>query len=215
MDIDPYALKMGAIKLIILVCSLALHEWGHAYVADKLGDDTPRREGRVTLNPLAHIDLIGTILIPAMGIMGMFGNFALIGWAKPVYTNPANFRHGYRDQALVTLAGPGMNVVLALLGTFGAIIAARANLRVVELFEFIIGMNISLAVFNMLPIPPLDGSKFLLYFGAIKEETYVRISMFGGILLLLLINIPVFRDLVMSIIKVAQIPFILLLQAFA
>jgi Zn-dependent protease len=214
MDIDPYALKIGAIKFIIVVCSLVFHEWGHARMADRLGDDTPRREGRVTLNPLPHIDLIGTIIVPLMGALGLFGRFAMIGWAKPVYTNPANFRRGYFDQALVTLAGPGMNVALALAGTIGAIVSARLHLPVVPLFGHLIEINVALAVFNLLPIPPLDGSKFLLYFGAMTEASYRRISTFGSFVLLILINIPACRDFVGRLIEGALVPFAMLIEAF-
>jgi Zn-dependent protease len=214
MDIDPYVLKIGAIRFIIVVCSLALHEWGHAYVADRLGDPTPRNEGRVTLNPMAHIDIIGTIVIPLMGALGMFGKFAMIGWAKPVYTNPSYFRRGYFDQALVTLAGPGMNIALAIAGTAGAIICARLGLPVARLFGYVIEINVALAVFNMLPIPPLDGSKFLMYLGAMSEETYMRISMFGSFLLLILINIPACRMFMGLLMDRALIPFAAAIEAF-
>ncbi len=215
MDIDPYALRIGIIQFIVLVCSLTLHEWGHAYVADRLGDDTPRREGRVTLNPLPHIDPMGTILIPALGMFGMFGRLGIIGWAKPVYTNPSNFRRGYFDQALVTLAGPAMNVALATVGTICAVVAGRFSLPVVDLFQIVIELNVMLAVFNLLPIPPLDGSKFLIYLGAVREETYMRMSMFGGIVLLVLINIPVFRSLLGRLIEIGYVPFVLLAQVLA
>src|SRR4051812_12007224 len=125
MDIDMGALREGVLSFIVLVLSLSLNEWGHAIVADTLGDDTPRSQGRVTLYPMAHIDWIGTILIPAMSALGFFGGFAMIGWAKPVYTNPANFRRGMFDEALVTIAGPGVNLFLAFLGTLGAAAAVH------------------------------------------------------------------------------------------
>src|SRR4051794_38474467 len=114
MDLDLEMLRQGLLRVLVLICSLALHEWGHAFVADRLGDDTPRSQGRVTLNPLAHIDWIGTVLIPLLGVLGFFGGLAGIGWAKPVYTNPSNFRRGMSDQALVTIAGPAVNFLLAL-----------------------------------------------------------------------------------------------------
>ena len=80
-------LREALIYLIVIVASLALHEWGHAFTADRLGDPTPHSQGRVTLNPLVHIDLLGTIIIPFLGALGFFGGFGLIGWAKPVWTN--------------------------------------------------------------------------------------------------------------------------------
>ena len=125
MDLDLNALREGAIFFIVVIASLALHEWGHAAMADRLGDDTPRNEGRVTLNPLVHIDLIGTILIPLLGALGFFGSFNMIGWAKPVYTNPANLRRGHFDQSLVTAAGPGVNFLLALGATLAAALASH------------------------------------------------------------------------------------------
>jgi Zn-dependent protease len=194
--------------------SLSLHEWGHAVVADKLGDDTPRSQGRVTMFPLAHIDFIGTILIPLMGALGFFGSFAMIGWAKPVYTNPSNFRRKNFDQALVTLAGPGVNLVLALLGTLGAVAAYHAgSFPFKEFCEIVIIINVALCVFNLLPIPPLDGSKFFIYLFGMSEETYMRISMYGSFALLLLINIPQFRQLLGYLIIVGQVPFALLFRA--
>jgi Zn-dependent protease len=212
MDIDPAALRIGAIQFIIVVCSLALHEWGHAVVADKLGDDTPRREGRVTLNPLAHIDPIGTIVIPLLGALGFFGGFAMIGWAKPVYIDPSSFRRGQFDQALVTLAGPGMNLALALLATLAAAVCAHVARPAVELFSWAISINVALFVFNMLPVPPLDGSKFYMYWFGMSEDTYVRISTFGSFGLLLLINVEAFRDLIGLVINFATTPFVLLFR---
>lgn len=206
-------LREGAVGLIIVVCSLALHEWGHAIVADRLGDDTPRREGRVTLNPFAHIDLIGTILIPLMQVLGIFGGFGMIGWVKPVYTNPSNFRRGYFDQALVTLAGPGVNVALALLATVAAAVVARLAPDTIALFVMALQINVALFVFNLLPIPPLDGSKFLIYWFGMTEETYQRVSTFGGLFLLLLINLPVFQSLIERLLNFAAIPFLFLYAA--
>jgi Zn-dependent protease len=215
MDIDPGALRDGVLRFIIVVLSLALHEWGHAVVADRLGDDTPRREGRVTLYPMAHIDWIGTILIPALGAMGFFGSFRMIGWAKPVYTNPSNFKRGMFDEALVTLAGPGVNVVLACFGTI--LIALATKMGSPPLLEFgglLVLINVSLAVFNMLPIPPLDGSKFLMYWFGMTREVYAQLSMYGSFALLLLINLPGSDRLFGRLIDFAMVPFRIMLRAF-
>jgi len=162
-------------------------------VADRLGDDTPRREGRVTLNPVVHIDPLGTILIPLLGALGFFGRLSMIGWAKPVYTNPANFKRGYFDQALVTLAGPGVNFLLALSATVAAALTARVAPFLGELCGVVLQVNVGLMVFNLLPIPPLDGSKFLIYWFGMKEETYVRLTWIGGIALIVLINFEPFN----------------------
>lgn len=207
MDIDFGELRIGILRFIVLVCSLALHEWGHAIVADRLGDDTPRSQGRVTLYPMAHIDLIGTILIPALGALGFFGSFAMIGWAKPIYTNPANFKRGMFDEALVTLAGPAVNLALAFIATVLAALAHRYFPSLSLLCGIVLMVNVSLFVFNMLPIPPLDGSKFLMYWFGLSQETYARVAFYGSFALLLLINLQAFRQFVGMLIYYALVPF--------
>ncbi len=202
--------REGLIFFIILVCSLSLHEWGHAIAADLLGDDTPRSQGRVTTNPLVHIDPIGTILFPLLGAFGFFGNLAMIGWAKPIYTNPSNFKRGMIDQAWVTIAGPGVNFFLALIAVIAAAIAERNSWAIGPLFVTIYSLNISLVVFNLLPIPPLDGSKFLMYWFGMSEENYAQFSRWGGLILIVLINIAPFRAFLGLLIGLASIPFNLL-----
>jgi Zn-dependent protease len=202
--------REGLIFFIILVCSLSLHEWGHAIVADMLGDDTPRSQGRVTTNPLAHIDPIGTILFPLLGAFGFFGKLAMIGWAKPIYTNPSNFKRGMFDQAWVTIAGPGVNFFLALFAVIAAAVADRNSWGIGPLFGTICSLNISLVIFNLLPIPPLDGSKFLMYWFGMSEENYAQLSKWGGLILIVLINISAFRTFLGFLIGLASIPFNLL-----
>jgi Zn-dependent protease len=212
MDLDPGLIREALLNVIIVMACLAVHEWGHAVTADRLGDPTPRMEGRVTLNPFAHIDLIGTLLIPLLGALGFFGSFSMIGWAKPVMTNPSNFKNRNRDQAWVTIAGPGMNLVLALAATVGLAIAYRVMPTWTPLFEKILAINVGLMVFNLLPIPPLDGSKFLMYWFGMSEETYARFAQFGGIILLVLINIPAFRYFLGKVMQAAMIPFATILN---
>jgi Zn-dependent protease len=214
MDIDVGALREGLLNFIVLVLSLSLHEWGHAIAADKLGDDTPRSQGRVTLYPMAHIDLIGTIIVPAMGMLGFFGGLAMIGWAKPVWTNPANFRRGNFDRALVTIAGPGVNFMLALFGTVAMAVTHRfvGSPPLTHFFSIVLVINVALMVFNLLPIPPLDGSKFLVYLFGMSEEAYAKASLYGDFALLILINLPPFRQFVGLLIGYALGPFDTLLR---
>ncbi len=210
--IDAGTLRTALLDVLIVIVSLTVHEWGHAIVADRLGDHTPRSEGRVTLNPFSHIDLIGTLLIPLLGALGFFGSFGMIGWAKPVYTNPNNFRNRKADQAWVTLAGPGMNIALALFAVLGMAIAVRSVPTLEPLLAKVLIINVSLCVFNLLPIPPLDGSKFLMYWFGMSEETYIRFAQWGGILLLVLVNIPAFRGILSFLIGLVLVPFAALHQ---
>jgi Zn-dependent protease len=154
------------------------HEFAHAWVAEKLGDDTPRREGRVTLNPLAHVDWVGTVILPLATSL-LAGAF--LGWGRAVNTNPSKLRFGYNGLALVALAGPASNVVFALL------IAGAASMftdAVQPLFRAAY-LSLYLALFNMLPVPPLDGSKLLLAM-RLPAAVYSMVAQYGFIVLLVL-----------------------------
>lgn len=152
------------LMLVPMILSLTFHEFAHARVARWLGDDTAERQGRLTLNPLAHVDLFGTLLIPIVGAMT---GVPLIGWAKPVPVNPARFKRGvnpWRGYGLVAAAGPFSNLLLALISAaiiaFGGV-AIWTNRGVMELLGAMLFMNVGLFVFNLLPLPPLDGSRLL------------------------------------------------------
>ena len=141
------------LSIVILIISVILHEVAHGYMADWLGDPTARLAGRLSLNPLKHIDPIGSILVP---IVTSFAGFTF-GWAKPVPYNPYNIVHNRRRaELLIALAGPASNLLIALI--FGTLI--RFGLMY-ELFGYIVIINIVLAIFNLIPLPPLDGSKIL------------------------------------------------------
>lgn len=154
------------------------HEYAHAYVADRLGDDTPRLEGRVTLNPLAHVDWLGTVFIPLMSSLlgGIF-----FGWGKAVNTNPAKLRGGANGLLAVALAGPASNVVFAVLLAAIAMVWPSG----VEILFKAAFISLFLALFNMIPVPPLDGSKILIA-ARIPAAVYLELTRFGFIVLLVL-----------------------------
>jgi Zn-dependent protease len=164
-------------SFIALIISITIHEFCHALTADRLGDPTPRSFGRLTLNPLAHADPIGTILLP---LLSAFTGIPTIGWAKPVPIDPYNLKNPKKDEMLISLAGPAGNILLAI---------------ICSLFSKIFGVqiNVSLAVFNLLPIPPLDGSKIFLNLLPQEksmqwQETFDR---YGFILLIILVFLPI------------------------
>ena len=181
--------------IIPLILSLTVHEWAHAWSAHLLGDDTASRQGRLTLDPLVHIDPIGTLLLPIMGVP--------FGWAKPVPVNPARFTRKIsmaKGLLLTAAAGPASNVVLAFLCTVLLAVLFRTapewllrNAAVFYLLRYGLLLNLSLAVFNMLPIPPLDGSRvaegLLPYRWRGIWERYAR---YGALVLLAVIFLPMF-----------------------
>ena len=185
MDIDIARLLIG---FTVLLLSLSFHEAAHAWSADALGDPTARRLGRVSLNPVVHIDPIGTLLFP---LIAMFTNLPLIGWAKPVPVNPSNL-HGHWKQKymMIAAAGPASNLVLAVIGAIGVRIIGfegGTNPATSQIFQFLLMMvvlNVLLAVFNMLPVPPLDGGNVLM--GLLRgraSELFNTVRPFGMIIL--------------------------------
>ena len=149
------------IAAVIVILSIIFHEVAHGYVAYWLGDSTAKYAGRLTLNPIPHIDLFGSIIVPGLAILS--GSPFLLGWAKPVPINPYNMRYGKWGEALTAFAGPGTNILIAvvagLLVRFGG--AAFATSDVLQIVLIVVIANISLAILNLIPIPPLDGSKIV------------------------------------------------------
>jgi len=161
---------------LILLYSIVFHEVSHGYVAYKLGDPTAKYEGRLSLNPISHIDPIGTILLP---ILTFLTSGFVFGWAKPVPYNPYNLRNPERDSIYIALAGPLTNIFLALIFTF------LFKIYQLDIFLFGLRINLILAFFNLLPIPPLDGSKLLLT--KIPLEIYHYFELYGFFLIIIFI----------------------------
>jgi Zn-dependent protease len=208
------AIVLKLFQFVILVFALSFHEASHAWMASRLGDPTARMLGRVTLNPIKHIDPLGTVIIPlAMLFLPGFGRF-LIGWAKPTPVTTRNFKNIRRDDILTTLAGPASNLILALACLIGLLViestgdqgklsviaavftanhvelpmqaALPATFPVALLFYTGVWLNLILAVFNLLPLPPLDGSHILRNVLPYNwAQYYDRLGMFSLILMVL------------------------------
>lgn len=185
------------ILIIPLFISIAFHEWAHGYVAYKFGDPTPKLQGRLTLNPFAHLDPLGTLMLFIIGI----------GWAKPVMLNPLNYPSKTK-QMLVALAGPAMNILLAIIFGFILVFLQLANSgKTSEVFEavitsinIIVKINLILAIFNMIPIPPLDGSRVLAWMLPERlEYYYLALEPYGLLLLLLILFTGGFAFIITSV----------------
>lgn len=181
-------LQTALLNVLLLWILTAPHEFAHAWVATRLGDDTPRLDGRVTLYPLAHVDWLGTTILPF--VTSLFGG-GFLGWGRPVRTDPSKLRGGLNGMAIVALAGPFSNVIFAVVLALAAVLTART---IPSFSQFAVrGVNLSLylAIFNLLPVPPLDGSKLLLA-ARIPLVVYRELMQFGFVLLIVAVS---FSDL--------------------
>ena len=206
-------IREGGILYILLLIAITMHEYGHALFADKLGDKLPRAEGRVTINPMAHIDTMGTVILPILTIaLSMGSGFPMVfGWGKPVNVMLADPKTRARIDILSTMGGVSMNLVIALVS---AILLAIFEILAMPDFSQIaltsIYLNCVLFVINMIPIPPLDGSVFLKYFSKISAETYYTIARWGIVILIALINIPFTSRIIMMLVKFLATIFLLI-----
>lgn len=205
MEADLLAqIKYGGILYILLVIAITMHEFGHAFVADKLGERLPRFEGRVTLNPLAHMDMMGTVVLPILTIaLSMGSGFPMVfGWGKPVRLMLDNPKTRAKVDMLSTAGGLAMNLVVALVSTLIFVLLFVFNMReAANVAFFSISINCVLFVINMIPVPPLDGSHFLKYAVNMSEATYYNLSRYGILILLAIIWIPFTNKILMTVIN--------------
>ncbi|KAF1682069.1 site-2 protease family protein [Veillonella sp. R32] len=168
-----------------IIIAMAMHEYAHAKVADVLGDDTPRRMGRLTMNPFAHLDFIGMLMLLLLHF----------GWAKPVVINPANFKNKKRDDMLVSVAGPLANIVVAFVSAFVLFFINNHNIEVSQglytVISLMVIINVNFALFNLIPIPPLDGAHIVSNFLSPSwQMKYWQWQRFGFLALILLAYTP-------------------------
>lgn len=202
MDFTSQEMRMIFQGIIFLVLSICVHEYGHAIIADKLGDRLPRSQGRTTLNPLAHADPIGTVAFPLISLVITHGASLGFGWGKPVMVNPTSFTRSMAmrtSHMLVAAAGPAMNVLLAMVVTVAHLIAAKyqwiSSHEAHQAFMYAGMLNFGLALFNCIPAHPLDGGTILE--GLLPNKyvkTYQEYSIYGPFLLMAIIMVPALRS---------------------
>jgi Zn-dependent protease len=191
-QLTPEALALGLTQFVVLLFSLSFHESAHAWTALRHGDPTAQSLGRISLNPLVHIDPIGTVVMPLLMI---FTGVPLLGWAKPTPVNPRLFRSLRGGQILVSAAGPISNMLLALLFTAFLFVAVRAlphplhEQPLAQLLSLGVQLNVSLAIFNLIPLPPLDGSHVVEWAlpNGMGHRYIAAIAPYQGFLLLALV----------------------------
>ena len=205
------------IYMVVLLFAISAHEAAHAWMSNRFGDDTARLLGRITLNPTAHIDPIGTLLIPIVGFVlgnvgGPAGNIPLIGWGKPTPVNPLRWRNKDLANVMVSAAGILANLLIATCAFFilkvmlmtGGFSALPESLRepVLLFLRFFLTMNVSLAIFNLLPFPPLDGSKILeTFLPASARPILEMMEQFGFIILMMLIYVGFFNAIITPVMR--------------
>ena len=184
------------IAFIVLLFSLTIHETAHAWTADRLGDSTARLLGRISLNPIVHADLIGTIILPLAALLSPGSSF-LIGWAKPVPVDIRQLRHPRRDYLLVAAAGPASNLTIAFVAALALLLVpvspqtlseTNVSVPIATMLGQLMRLNVLLAVFNMIPIPPLDGGSVLA--GLLPSDlarSFNRVRPYGFLILLALV----------------------------
>lgn len=192
MDLDISQLSNVLAMWMCLVVLLSFHEFAHAWMAYKCGDDTARMMGRMTVNPVVHIDPVGTIFIP-LAMLLLSPSFVVFGWAKPVPVNPSNLSNRKRDDILISMAGPAMNIILAFVLMFVLRILIElppsiSNSTILEKIPQIALISLFLCFFNLIPIPPLDGSHVMRHVVGMSEEMYYSIAKWGFLILILILN---------------------------
>jgi Zn-dependent protease len=200
--------------MVVLLLAISAHEAAHAWMSSRFGDDTARLLGRVTLNPVAHTDPIGTLLIPIVGfiVAAMGGSFFLIGWGKPTPVNPLRWRNKDLANVMVSIAGILANLLIATIAFIILKVLFRTGVywtmsdslqEPVGLFlEYLLIMNISLAVFNLLPFPPLDGSKVLeTFLPDSMQPVLATLEQYGYLILMVLMYMGFFGAIIRPVIR--------------
>jgi Zn-dependent protease len=219
LGITPADLRNGLLFYLLLFSCLVLRAFSQAWLADRLGDRTPRDEGRVTLYPVPHLDLLGSVILPLICIfflqprLGQINFF--LAWTNPVPITATNFRDPRKHYLFTQLAGCGMSIFLALSSAILGGLLYWKSPQSAEVFVTLIGINAMLIVLDMIPMPPLPGAMVLRHFGFISEERFQQIARWSGLVFLIAINLPPIRKLLGIIIQLVALPFLTVFEALA
>ncbi|MDP3070402.1 MAG: site-2 protease family protein [Opitutaceae bacterium] len=214
--LSPEQLRTGIIFFLLIFSVLVLRAYAQAWLADRLGDPTPRGEGRMTLYPPPHVDLIGTVVLPLICVLFFQPQLTRINfflaWTKPVPTNPAYFKNPRRGELFVQFAGFGMCILLGVVAAVigGLLLRVTGEMKVRELTLGIMSICAMLMVLDLLPVPPLPGGMLLRYWGFISDETYGMIARWAGLGLLIAFQFPPVRQFLGLCAAVMAAPFVIL-----
>lgn len=213
------AISTGLIAYLIIAASLCLRAYGQAWVADRLGDRTPALEGRLTINPLPHVDLLGTVVLPLFFIFFFQPRLEhiafFIAWAKPVPVNPANFEHPRKHYLYCLLGETGISVLIMLFAAVVGGLLVRNGSEAYTIALGAIGINAVFIVLDLIPFPPLPGALILVQLGWMKEETFLQIAQWGGLILIIAIQFYPVRMVLTALQGIVSFPPLLLLSLIA
>jgi Zn-dependent protease len=194
-------IPQALLAYLFFIPLLTLHEWAHAWTAWKCGDDTAFKRGRVSLNPIVHMSLLGTVILPLVGmITSALGAGVVIGWGKPVPVNPLHLKHPRLQDSLIAMAGPFMNLILAfaLLACVKFFVTVKQTM-VAEAASEMAMLSLFLCFFNLIPIPPLDGSHLIMNLARLSYGMYVRLSIAGFVAIIILLQFRWMQKLLMDV----------------
>jgi Zn-dependent protease len=194
-------IPQALLAYLFFIPLLTLHEWAHAWTAWKCGDDTAFKRGRVSLNPIVHMSLLGTVILPLVGmITSALGAGIIIGWGKPVPVNPLNLKHPRLQDSIIAMAGPFMNLILAfaLLACVKFFVTVKQTM-VAEAASEMAMLSLFLCFFNLIPIPPLDGSHLIMNLARLSYGMYVRLSIAGFVAIIILLQFRWMQKLLMDV----------------
>ena len=217
LGLTPDQIRNGLLLYLLLMACLCLRAYGQAWLANRLGDPTPEATGRLTANPLPHLDLIGSVILPLICIFYLapnLGTFSLfLAWTKPVPINPNNFTKPARHHRYTQMMNPLVSVAAALTAAVIGALAYRTMPGALDdVFVPMIVINASLIVLDFLPIPPLPGGMLLRELGLISEAAFWNVSRWGGLLLLIAFQVPQFRSAFGFLIGIVATPFLYLIS---